>query len=95
MVCGLKPENGKNSQMTVRQSDSFIIALKQGNTCGAKGRADRPFEYWETAAIHSDGNKQKTQQYSYIAIARGLSEEPCVGNLQARFSRGGWQCHHL
>ena len=33
-----KPENGKDVQLMFRQSDAPIVAKKQGNSCGAKGR---------------------------------------------------------
>ena len=36
-VCGVKPIDGKRSQMTYWESDQFIVLLKQGNACGGKG----------------------------------------------------------
>jgi hypothetical protein len=37
-VCVIKPINGKISQMAYWESDSLIVPLKQGNSCGGKGR---------------------------------------------------------
>lgn len=36
-VCGVKPINGKTSQMAYWESDQFIVLMKQGNACGRKG----------------------------------------------------------
>ena len=36
-VCGVKPMNGKISQMAYWESDQFIVLMKQGNACGGKG----------------------------------------------------------
>jgi len=36
-VCGIKPINGKTSQMAYWESDQFIVLMKQGNACGGKG----------------------------------------------------------
>jgi len=36
-VCGVKPMNGKTSQMASWESDQFIVLMKQGNACGGKG----------------------------------------------------------
>ena len=34
-----KPEIGKEAEMPGRESDMLIVAMKQGNACGAKGHA--------------------------------------------------------
>ena len=36
-ICGVKPMNGKISQMAYWESDQFIVLMKQGNACGGKG----------------------------------------------------------
>jgi hypothetical protein len=36
-VCDFKPMNGKTSQMASRESDQFIVLMKQGNACEGKG----------------------------------------------------------
>ncbi|PXF59835.1 MAG: hypothetical protein C4B59_01120 [Candidatus Methanogaster sp.] len=37
-VCVIKPINGKIPQMAYWESDSPIVPMKQGNSCGGKGR---------------------------------------------------------
>ena len=37
-VCDVKPIDGKSPQMAYWESDSLILPLKQGNSCGGKGR---------------------------------------------------------
>jgi len=37
-VCVIKPINGKIPQMAYWESDSPIVLMKQGNSCGGKGR---------------------------------------------------------
>ena len=37
-VCDIKPIDGKIPQMAYWESDSPILPLKQGNSCGGKGR---------------------------------------------------------
>ena len=36
-VCDVKPMNGEALQMTLWESDQFIVLMKQGNACGGKG----------------------------------------------------------
>ena len=36
-VCDIKPINGKISQLAFRESDQFVVPLKQGNACEGKG----------------------------------------------------------
>jgi hypothetical protein len=36
-LCNIKPINGKIKQMAFRESDQFVVLLKQGNSCGGKG----------------------------------------------------------
>jgi hypothetical protein len=36
-VCDIKPINGKILQIAFRESDQFIVLLKQGNSCRGKG----------------------------------------------------------
>ena len=37
-VCDVKPIDGKSPQTAYRESDSLIVPMKQGNSCGGKGR---------------------------------------------------------
>ena len=37
-VCVIKPTNCKIPQMAYWESDSLIVLMKQGNSCGGKGR---------------------------------------------------------
>ncbi len=36
-VCDIKPINGKILQIAFRESDQFVVLLKQGNYCRGKG----------------------------------------------------------
>ncbi len=36
-VCDVKPMNGEALQMTLWESDQFIVPMKQGNACRGKG----------------------------------------------------------
>lgn len=36
-ICDIKPINGKLLQMAFRESDQFVVPMKQGNACGGKG----------------------------------------------------------
>ncbi len=36
-ICDIKPINGKILQIAFRESDQFVVLLKQGNSCGGKG----------------------------------------------------------
>jgi len=36
-ACDIKPINGKVLQIAFRESDQFVVLLKQGNACGGKG----------------------------------------------------------
>ena len=36
-VCDIKPINGKILQIAFRESDQFVVLMKQGNSCGGKG----------------------------------------------------------
>jgi hypothetical protein len=36
-VCDIKPINGKILQTAFRESDQFVVLMKQGNSCGGKG----------------------------------------------------------
>jgi hypothetical protein len=47
-VCDIKPINGKILQTAFRESDQFVVLLKQGNSCGGKGLT----EVWVTSGSH-------------------------------------------
>ena len=36
-VCDIKPMNGETLQITIWESDQFIVPMKQGNACRGKG----------------------------------------------------------
>ena len=46
--CYIKPINGKILQIAFRESDQFVVLLKQGNSCGGKGLT----EVWLTSRSH-------------------------------------------
>ncbi|OGJ87303.1 MAG: hypothetical protein A2268_01825 [Candidatus Raymondbacteria bacterium RifOxyA12_full_50_37] len=50
-----KPNKGKVSQMAYRVSDQFILVMKQGNACGAKGLAGKSFFGGTTLSVPGDG----------------------------------------
>ena len=60
MVCGNKPENGKDSQMMHWWSDKPIVARKFLNGNGAKGLTRRPME-GDTAARRRAGVQRLTK----------------------------------
>jgi hypothetical protein len=41
-VCDIKPINGKILQTAFRESDQFVVPLRQGNSCGGKGLTVEP-----------------------------------------------------
>ncbi len=82
-----KPENGKESLTTCRQSDSSIVAMKQGNSCGAKGRADALCGIG-TLSPHVDVATGKSTEQCRKPIAGGVSDEPYAGNPHVRFCEG-------
>jgi len=41
-VCDIKPINGEILQTAFRESDQFVVLLKQGNSCGGKGLTVEP-----------------------------------------------------
>ncbi len=41
-VCEIKLMNGKILQTAFRESDQFVVLLKQGNACGGKGLTIEP-----------------------------------------------------
>jgi hypothetical protein len=55
-VCILKPMNGKSVQMTHRESDQFIVPMKQGNACGGKGLAGMRCNDGDTPSPHGGGS---------------------------------------
>ena len=60
MVCGSKPEKGKDSQIMHWWSDKPIVAMKFPNGNGAKGFTRIPLER-ETAARHRAGRQCLTE----------------------------------
>jgi hypothetical protein len=59
-VCDIKPINGKILQTAFRESDQFVVPLKQGNSCGGKGLTDellRQGYIFRTLMRVKDGNK--------------------------------------
>ena len=65
-VCGVKPIDGKSSQMAYWESDSLIVPLKQGNSCGGKGRTVEPLgqgHIFRTQMRVKDGNKTVLTTY--------------------------------
>ncbi|MEW6687159.1 MAG: hypothetical protein AB1393_13310 [Candidatus Edwardsbacteria bacterium] len=82
-----KPEEGKITQKTLWQSDKPIVAMKSRNGNGVKGLTERPLEGDTTARLRA-GERLSTKPNPMTCLDReqgGFSEEPCAGNLQARF----------
>ena len=52
--------NDKAVQMALWESDQFIVALKQGNACGAKGLAGEPRSR-DTSSGHRTGQRKSTK----------------------------------
>jgi len=57
-ICDDKPINGKESQMMHWESDQLIVVMKQGNACGAKGLAGKPWNGNTSSALR--GGQRKT-----------------------------------
>jgi hypothetical protein len=54
-VCATKPNKGKVSQKAYRDSDQFIVVMKQGNACGAKGLAGKSSSDGANLSVLGDG----------------------------------------
>jgi hypothetical protein len=89
-VCGIKPINGEALQMTLWESNQFIVPWKRGNACGGKGLAEEALgqgHIFRTQMRVKDGNK--TGLITYLINDRAVSsEEPDEGKLQVRFCEG-------
>jgi hypothetical protein len=59
-VCAAKLNKGKASQMAYRDSDQFIVVMKPGNACGAKGLAERPISDGAALSVRRDGSASGT-----------------------------------
>nr|QNO47036.1 hypothetical protein LBHKAHFG_00017 [Methanosarcinales archaeon ANME-2c ERB4] len=89
-VCGVKPIDGKTSQMAFWESDQLIVPLKQGNSCGGKGLTVeplRPGHILRTQMRVKGDNKTVLTTYPEKGWG-GSSEEPDEGNLHVRFCEG-------
>ena len=65
-VCDIKPMNGKTPQMAYWESDSLVVPLKQGNSCGGKGRTVGPLgqgHIFRTLMRVKDDNKTVLTTY--------------------------------
>ena len=65
-VCVIKPINGKIPQMAYWESDSLVVLMKQGNSCGGKGRTVEPLgpgHIFRTLMRVKDGNKTVLTTY--------------------------------
>ena len=69
-VCPIKPINGKIVQMTLRESDQFIVPEKQGNACRGKGLAGARWTGRETPPIPRDGREVSTKLWFITQRAR-------------------------
>ncbi|NAS88630.1 hypothetical protein C4E24_02665, partial [ANME-1 cluster archaeon AG-394-G21] len=63
-VCTLKPINGKLVQMTLWESDQFIVPEKQGNACRGKGLAGARWTGRDRPSIPRDGQGVSTKLWS-------------------------------
>ena len=69
-VCPIKPINGKIVQMTLWESDQFIVPEKQGNACRGKGLAGARWTGRDTPSIPRDGQEVSTKLWSITLRAR-------------------------
>lgn len=69
-VCDIKPMDGKTSQMTLWESDQFIVPRKQGNACGGKELAGVRCYDRETLPIPRDEQGVSTKLASITLRAR-------------------------
>ena len=72
-VCTLKPMNGKSVQMTLWESDQFIVPMKQGNACGGKGLAGMRCNDGATPTPPRGGTEVSTK---LSLITRRAREDP-------------------
>ncbi len=89
-VCPIKPINGKIVQMTLWESDQFIVPMKQGNACRWKGLAGARWPCRDTPSILRYGPGVLTKLW-FITLRerRGCTpEEPDEGKLQVLFCKG-------
>jgi RNA-directed DNA polymerase len=102
-VCDIKPMDGKTSQMTLWESDQFIVPRKQGNSCGGKELAGVRCYDRETLPILRDGQGVSTKLASitlraredpeckFTSLAHLLSEDflkECFGELKRNKAPG-------
>jgi len=62
--------NGKAVQMVSWESDQLIVAMKQGNACGAKGLAGEPRSR-DTSSGHGTGQRKSTKLASMTHSTEG------------------------
>jgi len=68
-------------------TSSDSTAMKQGNSCGAKGLAGEPLEwghFLQTQSWIKEVNKTSSND-SFVKGWEGFPEEPDAGKLQVRF----------
>ena len=89
-VCPIKPINGKIVQMTLRESDQFIVPVMWGNAHRGKGLAGARWTGRDTPSIPRDGREVSTKLWSItLRERRGCTpEEPDEGKPQVRFCEG-------
>ncbi len=70
-VCAAKSlSNGKATQMASWESDQFVVVMKQGNACGAKGLAGEPRSR-DTSSGHRTGQRKSTKLNSMTHSTEG------------------------
>ena len=65
-----KPIDGKASQMALWESDQPIVVMRQGNACGAKGLAGRPWS-GDTSSRLRAGYRKSTKPISMTHLSDG------------------------
>ena len=65
-----KPIDGEVSQLTLWQSDQSVVAVKQGNSCGAKGLTMSREAFSETCAGHRAREQMETKLKSLTQRAQ-------------------------
>ena len=94
-VCDIKPMDGKTSQMTLWESDQFIVPRKQGNACGGKGLAGVHCYDRETLPILRDGQGVSpklasiTLRVEEVLLKSRMRENLTSGSVRGLYSHFG------
>jgi|SRR3989339_629794 len=84
-VCATKPNKGKVSQMAYRDSDQFIVVMKQGNACGAKGLAGKSSSGGASLSVLGDGTAGNVP----TDVTRGFGGETFLKSRMRKICKSG------